>query len=353
MEKITDVVAALIWKGDRFLICRRPANKKRALLWEFVGGKVEQGESGEEALIRECREELGIEIGVGGLFCSVVHEYPDITVRLSLYFAEIRSGEPKLLEHSEMAWIRADEAENYDFCPADYPILRQIREAVGQTKTVSVGKLTAAALLPGEPSDTAVYIHGDFETAFRLTTLLPEPKPVLVAIDGADWDDDLSPWEAEGVFRGSRFGGHADEYLKTLTNKLIPAVEREIGTPLKRRILAGYSLAGLFALWAAYRTDLFDAVASVSGSLWYEGFLDFIRGKTPAASAVYLSLGDREEFSKNPRLRTVAAATDEAAAILISAGIDVVNERNPGGHFNEPDKRLAKGIAWLLKGEEA
>ena len=125
---MTDVVAALIWQGDRFLACQRPANKARALLWEFVGGKVEPGETKEQALIRECREELDIELAVGELFMEVVHEYPDLTVRLSLFNATIASGTPKKLEHNDLRWITVSEIDELEFCPADDEILERLKQ---------------------------------------------------------------------------------------------------------------------------------------------------------------------------------------------------------------------------------
>ncbi|MBR4578436.1 MAG: (deoxy)nucleoside triphosphate pyrophosphohydrolase [Oscillospiraceae bacterium] len=125
---MTQVVAALIWNGDRFLICQRPAQKARGLLWEFVGGKVEAGESREEALIRECREELDILISVQDVFMEVDHVYPDITIHLTLFHAVIRSGEPRLLEHQDLRWITADEIKEYAFCPADEEILQKIEK---------------------------------------------------------------------------------------------------------------------------------------------------------------------------------------------------------------------------------
>ena len=124
---MVEVVAALIWDGDRFLICQRPENKARGLLWEYVGGKVEPGETKEEALIRECREELGVTIMVGDVFMDVVHEYPDITVHLTLFHASIAEGTIRLLEHNAIAWITPDEIPDYDFCPADQDINDRIR----------------------------------------------------------------------------------------------------------------------------------------------------------------------------------------------------------------------------------
>ena len=125
---MTEVVAALIWDKDQFLICQRPANKARALLWEFVGGKVEKGETKEQALIRECKEELNITLNVWDDFLEVVHENPDITVLLTLFNATIVEGVPQKLEHNDIKWITPAEIPNYDFCPADEAILRKLKE---------------------------------------------------------------------------------------------------------------------------------------------------------------------------------------------------------------------------------
>ncbi|MDO5142861.1 MAG: (deoxy)nucleoside triphosphate pyrophosphohydrolase [Eubacteriales bacterium] len=125
---MTEVVAALIWDQDRFLICQRPAHKARGLLWEFVGGKVEPHESKEQALIRECQEELAIAIEVGEPFMEVTHEYPDLTVHLTLFHATIRQGIPQKLEHHDLRWIAPAEIDRYAFCPADAPILQRLQE---------------------------------------------------------------------------------------------------------------------------------------------------------------------------------------------------------------------------------
>lgn len=125
---MTEVVAALIWEKNRFMICQRPADKARALLWEFVGGKVEPGETKAQALIRECREELGIMLSVGELFMDVVHEYPDLTVHLTLFNAAIAEGTPQLLEHNDLCWITVDEIAQYEFCPADEAILKKLKQ---------------------------------------------------------------------------------------------------------------------------------------------------------------------------------------------------------------------------------
>ena len=123
---ITEVVAALIWDKDKFMICQRPAHKARGLLWEFVGGKVEPGETKKQALIRECQEELDVTLSVGDVFMDVVHEYPDLTVHLTLFNATIAKGEPQKLEHNDIRWITPSEIQNYEFCPADEEILKEI-----------------------------------------------------------------------------------------------------------------------------------------------------------------------------------------------------------------------------------
>ena len=124
---MTDVVAALIWDGNCFLACQRPAHKKRGLLWEFVGGKVEPGETKAQALVRECMEELAVEIRVGDVFMEVVHEYPDLTVRLTLFHATITSGIPQMLEHQDIRWITTDQIDELEFCPADKDILVKLK----------------------------------------------------------------------------------------------------------------------------------------------------------------------------------------------------------------------------------
>jgi ADP-ribose pyrophosphatase len=124
---MTEVVAAVIRNKNTILICRRPANKKRALLWEFVGGKPEPGETLPQALARECREELDIELEVGVEFAECTHAYPDMTVHLTAFEAKITNGEPKMLEHADMRWVTVDELDGYKFCPADAAILAKLK----------------------------------------------------------------------------------------------------------------------------------------------------------------------------------------------------------------------------------
>lgn len=143
MEQATEVVAALIWKYEdgkkKMMICQRPAHKARGMLWEFVGGKVEPGETREEALIRECREELAVTVEPGAVFTEVLHEYPDLTVHLTLFHASIAEGTPQLLEHNDLRWILPEEIPQYEFCPADREILLQLRYEHA-AETIPVGR---------------------------------------------------------------------------------------------------------------------------------------------------------------------------------------------------------------------
>lgn len=125
---VTEVVAALIWDGERFMACQRPAHKARGLMWEFAGGKVEPGETKQEALIRECREELNITVRVGDVFMEVLHEYPDLTIRLTGFHAFIQEGTPEKLEHAQIRWITTGEIDTLEFCPADQAILEKLKE---------------------------------------------------------------------------------------------------------------------------------------------------------------------------------------------------------------------------------
>ena len=125
---MVEVAAALIRDGDRFMICQRPAHKARGLLWEFVGGKAEPGETAREALVRECREELGVEVKPLDVFAELEHVYPDLTIRLVLFNAVILSGTPQRLEHNDIRWITPEEIDDYEFCPADEEILKLIKK---------------------------------------------------------------------------------------------------------------------------------------------------------------------------------------------------------------------------------
>jgi len=212
----------------------------------------------------------------------------------------------------------------------------------------------ATLFLPEALSGTIVYSHLERDRASSVWARLPEPKPMLAAIGGADWENDLTPWPAKRAFKGGRaFGGQADSYLRVLTGTIIPAVEAALPAAPAVRTLAGYSLDGLFALYAAWQTVSFSRVASVSGSLWYDGFLDFLRSKPPLVlpKRVYFSLGSREKCASSPRLASVQNCTEAAVEYLRSLGSDVTWELNPGGHFDDAALRLSRGIAALAAPE--
>lgn len=182
---------------------------------------------------------------------------------------------------------------------------------------------------------------------------LPELDFVLAAFESDNWNDDFSPWAASAVFGKEDFGGKAEVTLKWLTEHFVPYVESKL--PETVRFLVGYSLAGLFSLWVYCACVLFTGAVSCSGSLWYEGWMDYVR-RRPAdcrteRSYLYLSLGDREELTKNRRMSTVGDNTRESYALLCRGkeNVEGVLEWNQGGHFSETDLRISKGIYWILK----
>jgi len=170
------------------------------------------------------------------------------------------------------------------------------------------------------------------------------PTEAFLFLDGFDWNRDLSPWPAKRAFKGGEdFGGGADALLDSLLKILDQAERKDLPV-----YLAGYSLAGLFSLYACTRTDRFSGIASCSGSLWYPGFLDYLRRSEVHGSRFYLSLGDQESKSKSPLLSTVGKCTEEACSLLSSRG-ETVFEWNPGNHFQQESQRLLKGLRWLAE----
>ncbi|MCR4791411.1 MAG: esterase [Lachnospiraceae bacterium] len=161
-----------------------------------------------------------------------------------------------------------------------------------------------------------------------------------------NWNVELSPWEAPPVFGDERFGAGADELLAFITRELIPHTDRTYGK--KKYVIMGYSMAGLFALYAVYNSDLFDAVAAVSPSGWFPGWIEYAREHDPLARYVYLSLGEKEEFNNNAIMSSVGSRIRCMEHILQEKGIPVTLEWNPGGHFRNPDIRMAKGVGSVL-----
>ena len=174
----------------------------------------------------------------------------------------------------------------------------------------------------------------------------------LVTISGLHWNQELSPWAVETVVsRDDRFTGGAPELLPLLTGEVVPQVENLLDAPPAWRCLAGYSLAGLFAVWTAYQCDLFTRILSASGSMWYPGWLEYATEHEPAVvlQGVYLSVGDKESTSRNAVLQTVGERTQALAALMAGRGIPSKFEINPGNHFKNPPLRVVKGINWLLQ----
>lgn len=176
-------------------------------------------------------------------------------------------------------------------------------------------------------------------------------RPVLAAVQVDDWEETLSPWPGKSPFRGGRdFGAGADAFVDRLVDELLPDVRRRAGLQNGRAYIAGYSFAGLFALYSLYKTDAFDGAVCASGSLWYPGFMEYAESHALCGTPerLYFSLGDAESRTRNPVMRTVGERTEALVSHYRALGVDCVWELNPGNHFAEPDARLAKGILRLL-----
>ncbi|MGI5874643.1 MAG: alpha/beta hydrolase [Bacillota bacterium] len=174
----------------------------------------------------------------------------------------------------------------------------------------------------------------------------------FAAVSGLRWDDDMSPWPIPPIAKGDTpCGGRADDYLKTLTGEILPSLRAVLPTEPAGVYLAGYSLAGLFSVYALYRAAVFDGAVSASGSFWYPDFLAFAKGRSmkKPPERIYLSLGDKEAKTRNRVLRPVEENTAALAAHFAERGIETVFELNPGNHFQRCDERVAKGILWLLR----
>lgn len=214
-------------------------------------------------------------------------------------------------------------------------------------RTLTCGPYTIE-LFVAESVCGIVYAVMDHQSVEEIWCLLKGQSLALAVISGVDWNRELSPWSTPKAFRdGADFGGQASALLDVLTHQIIPLTEKYLRCAPEFRGIAGYSLASLFALWAVYQTDLFDWAASISGSLWFDGFLDFMRTNTPKAKLVYLSLGDREKAVKNPRLAAVEDCTVQAVELLRAQGVLTVFKVNRGGHFRDIPTRIARGIQEL------
>ena len=214
-------------------------------------------------------------------------------------------------------------------------------------KTVSVFPATT-------PNTPAIYLHtfsGEGRKVFEATQISGCPPFTLVSISDLDWNHDMVPWDSPPVFKNSKpcIGG-ADDYIRLLTEEIIPTAEKEIIGDSRWRGIAGYSLAGLFALYAVYQTDLFSRVSSMSGSLWFPGMKEYIFSHEPKCrpDCMYFSLGDKESKTRNRILKSVRQNTEEIHTFYQDKGIDTVFQLNSGNHYDHTVERIVAGICWLL-----
>ena len=214
---------------------------------------------------------------------------------------------------------------------------------------------TVELFAPMNPGAPLVVLNGEAGEGAEVASAVRRLTDVdftLAAVSGLCWEDDLTPWAIPPIAKGQApCAGKADAYLGQLTGSILPEVLEALPTAPAYVVLAGYSLAGLFALYAMVRTDVFARVASASGSLWYPGFVEYARSHAPARKpdALYLSLGDREGRTRNPLMRPVEDNTRQLAEYYRGLGIPMTLEMNPGGHFNDPNGRMARAIAWILE----
>ena len=214
-------------------------------------------------------------------------------------------------------------------------------------KNVSVFSTT----FPGAP---VIYLNtysDEGQQLFEATQTAGYPPFTLVAISDLDWNHDMAPWDSPAAFKnGEPFTGGADGYLRLLVEEIIPRAEKELAGPPAWRGIVGYSLAGLFALYTIYQTDVFSRVGCMSGSLWFPGFKEYVLSHEPKRwpDCIYFSLGDREAKTRNPILKTVQENTEEIQTFYQNKGIDTVFQLNPGNHFVQGIERTIAGIQWLL-----
>lgn len=220
--------------------------------------------------------------------------------------------------------------------------------------TFKVGQKTVDVFQSENPNRPVIYLNTygrEGEAVFRQISAFGDLDFTLVAISGLNWEHDMAPWDIPPISsKDTPCTDGADAYLELLLNEILPQAEKTVfGTPLWRGI-AGYSLAGLFALYSIYRTDVFSRVASVSGSLWFPEFPAFVCSHTPKQTpdCIYFSLGDKEHKTRNPFLQTVRQNTEEMEDFYKQQGIATTFQLNPGNHFQDAALRTAAGIRWIL-----
>lgn len=218
----------------------------------------------------------------------------------------------------------------------------------------AIGSKTVSIFPSTEPDIPIIYLNtfsGDGQKIFETVQAAGCPPFTLVAISDLDWNHDMVPWDSPPAFKNAEpCTGGADDYLRFLTEEIIPTAESELPGPPRWRGIAGYSLAGLFALYAICQTDLFSRVGSMSGSLWFPGMKEYIfsHKPKPQPDCIYFSLGDKESKTRTPILRGVRQNTEEIQAFYQDKGIDTVFKLNPGNHYDHVAERTAAGIAWMV-----
>ena len=220
--------------------------------------------------------------------------------------------------------------------------------------TFTITGKTISVFSSFKPESPIIYLNtfaGEGQKVFEAAQAAGCPPFTLVAVSDLDWNHDMAPWDSPPAFKSAApFTEGADDYLRLLTEEIIPTAEGDLPGKPQWRGIVGYSLAGLFALYAVYRTDLFSRVGSMSGSLWFPGMKEYIRSHEPKRrpDCMYFSLGDKESKTRNPNLRSVRQNTEEIRAFYQAKGIDTAFQLNPGNHYEHAAERTAAGIAWLL-----
>ena len=221
-------------------------------------------------------------------------------------------------------------------------------------RTFATGGKTVFVFHSNRPGSPVIYLNtysNEGQKVYEAAQAVGCPPFSLVTISNLDWNHDIAPWGSPAAFKKVEpFTSGADDYLRLLVEEIIPRAEKELPGPPAWRGIAGYSLAGLFALYAGYQTDVFSRVGCISGSLWFPGFKEYVFSHEPKRrpDCIYFSLGDKEAKTRNPVLKTVQENTEEIQAFYQGEGIDTVFQLNSGNHFVQGIERTVAGIQWLL-----